>query len=130
MESIVIAKGRRIIAHHTTDHPRSSYGQNVWVVEEENPGGGKILWKQGDNEMELKAIGVVGGWLVAQQSDGALCGIIWSDGRYYAELIVDRETEQPVKQTTLPQLQSGKYMVRGTITVGAFDRDSPLGCIL
>jgi hypothetical protein len=128
---IKILKGGEVIAHHTTESNLSHYGQPVWVVENDDPGRGKAIWTDGETELEIKIIGVIGGWLVIQQHDGMYAGIIWSDGNYFADLIVTREGQVPVKQeskVTLKKLENKKYMVRNTVT--AFDDESPLGCIL
>ena len=128
MTMIEITKKGEVIAHHTTESPMSHYGQAVWIIEDENPGRGKAVWSQGETRVDLQIKGVVGGWLVAVQPDGLLCGIIWSDGSYYAEVIEDRATGEPVRQATMKELQSGKYQVRGTVAL--FDDESPLGSIL
>lgn len=129
MENIVITKDNKIIAHHTTDSPMSSYGQPVWVVENKDPGPGVATWKQGDNQVTLNILGVIGGFLVASQPDGLLCGIIWSDGNYYANLIVVRDCDLPArKDVTIHELANGKFQVRGTVVIGAFEDESPLGC--
>lgn len=130
MEPITITKDGTIIAHHTTESCLSHYGQPVWVVEDEDPGEGKAIWSQGENEQPLQIIGVLGGWLIAAQSNGLLLGIIWSDGSYYANLIVRRDSDLPArKDTTLNELRACRHQVQGVVA-GLFDDDSPLGCIL
>jgi hypothetical protein len=127
---IEILKKGEVIARHTTESHLSHYGQPVWIVENENPGRGKAIWTDGKQELEIKIIGVVGGWLVIQQHDGLYAGIIWSDGNYFADLIVTRKGQFPVNQeskVTLKKLENGQYMVRNTVT--AFE-DAPLGSIL
>lgn len=146
MEPITITKDEVIIAHHTTDSPMSRYGQLVWVVENDDLDPGDALWQQGDNKVELKVLGVLGGWLVAAQPDGLLIGIIWSDGCYYANLVEDRASKQPIsidqidgsgvtdliwdKDEVMQRLKEGCCQVKGTIAIGSLDVDSPLGFIL
>ena len=78
--------------------------------------------------VEMEVLGVVGGWLVCEQPDGLLVGIVWSDGRYHAECIIHRETGQVVdSETTLDDLASGEYVVRDAVPLTALD--SPLGCV-
>lgn len=130
MEPITIIQNEKIIAHHTTDSSMSSYGQAVWIIEVEDPEPGHALWRQGDQEVEIIIQGVVGGWLITTQPDGFLTGIIWSDGNYYADLVEDRESGNGGKGLSIEDLQSGKYRIRGSITVDAWDEKSPLGNIL
>jgi len=127
MNAITITRSGVILASHTTDHPRSSYGTLIWSIEESNPDPGPAEWSQEDNgKMAITIIGVVGGWLVAKQPDGLLIGIIWSDGSYYAECIVNRRTQTTTSRAKLSSLQSGKYMVRGTVVLPG-DTDAMLG---
>lgn len=130
MQPITISRGEEILAHHTTDSPMSHYGQPVWQIEEPEPAPGPAQWTQGEQAQPLTILGVIGGWLVTRQGDGLLCGILWSDGSYCANLIEERRSQRPVKRATLKSLRSGRYQVRGAIAVDAFDADSPLGCIL
>ena len=129
MESIEIIQNE-IIAHHTRNNPASSYGQEVWVVEVEEPELGPAIWRQNSQEVEIILHGVVGGWLVVTQPDGFLSAIIWSDGNYYANIIEDRRKGNGVKNKSLEELKSGEYQVRGAIAVDAWDEESPLGSIL
>lgn len=125
---IQILQNGEVLAHHTTETPLSHYGQAVWVVEVENPGTGRAIWTHGELEFDIQIKGVVGGWLVAQQPDDLLTGIIWTDGSYYANIIEDRETGEAVREASLEELRSGRYQVRGT--VGLFDDECPLGCVM
>ena len=130
MNAITITRSGVTLASHTADHARSSYGTLIWSIEESNPDPGPAEWSQQDNgKMAIKIIGVVGGWLVAIQPNGLLVGILWSDGSYYAECIVNRQTQTTTSRAKLSSLQSGKYMVRGTI-VPPDDKDAVLGSIL
>lgn len=130
MNPIIITQGEEVIAHHTTESVLSHYGQMAWSVEKEHPKPGPAIWTQGESSIRLQVMGVVGGWLVVRQADDLLCGIIWSDGTYVANLIVDRDTSESVKGLTLDELNSGKYQVKGSIASSAFDDGSPLGCFL
>jgi len=136
--TITITKDGKTIAHLTTDSCLSRYGQPVWVVEDESPEQGEAVWMQGENEQPLHVFGVVGGWLVASQSNGLLSGIIWSDGEYWANLIEHRGSKRPVSiaddgsdatylilsNEVLERMTSSDFQVGGTI-----DGNSPLGCI-
>src|SRR5574341_1151130 len=130
MDPITTTRGDTILAHHTTESPNSHYGQPIWQIEESDPGPGPAIWRQGDNAQPITIVGVVGGWLVARQRDGLLCGILWSDGNYYANVIEDRRHGRPAKGAALTSLCSARYQVRGAVAVAPFDEDSPLGCIL
>lgn len=130
MNPITITKEGQIIAHHTTDSSMSHYGQPVWTVEDSDPGEGRVIWSQGDNQVEMDVLGVVGGWLVAKQPDGLWIGIIWSDGDYYANVIDQRGYGRPAPvQTTIEDFRSGQFVIRDTLA-GFFDEESPLGCLL
>jgi hypothetical protein len=126
-----VGKTDQILARHSTDGCRSSYGQAIWHVLEPDVTPGKAVWRQGTRIEPLTVLGVVGGWLVARQRDGLLCGILWSgDGCYYANLIETRRDGQPVRAISMKSLRSGRYRVRGAVAAPAFDDDSPLGCVL
>lgn len=122
MEPNKIEMEKEIIAHHTTQTYLSHYGQSVWVVENENPEPGPVVWRQGEMTIPLDILETRGGWLICKQPDGLLCGIIWTDGSYYADLLVDAE-DQPTME-----MKPGLH-VRNTIH---FDRDDQedLGAIL
>lgn len=131
MEKIVIRRAEEILAHHTRHHPRSSYGQPIWVVERDEVEPGDIIWSQGDHEQTLYALGVVGGWLVVRQPNGVLAGIIWSDGNYFAGNIVCRATGAPARSESLDHLESGRYQVESALVADdAFMPGSPLGCVM
>lgn len=130
MDKIVICRAGEILAHHTTDSCMSHYGQAVWVVEESDVEPGEVTWAQGDNELTLYALGVLGGWLMVRQPNGVLAGIIWTDGSYHGGNIVSRDTGEPVEGLTLEDLASGEYQVESAIAAEAFNVDSPLGCVL
>ena len=122
-QGISIEKDGDILAHHTTETCLSHYGQPVWVIENDDPPPGCVIWRQGEREEKLDFLGVVDGWFVAVQSDGKLVGIIWSDGNYYANLIENTETGQVAEKTTIKQIEEGCYQVRGTVPIGG------IGCI-
>lgn len=124
MEPITISRNGKILAHHTTASPMSHYGQAVWVVEVEDPEPGPAVWQQGEKKLRLNILAVRGGWLIAKQPDGLLCGIIWSDGSYYGNLIETRDG-RPCKRL----YKRGGQRVRGTIQVNPDDADD-LGAIL
>jgi hypothetical protein len=65
---------------------------------------------------------------VVRQPNGVLAGIIWSDGSYHANDIVNRKTGFPAKKTTLKSLGSGKYQVKSAVAV--WDDESPLDAVL
>lgn len=119
MDGITITQGDAVLAHHTTEHPRSSYGTLIWCIEAEEPEPGPAEWQQGDTKTTLDVIGLYHGWLVVRQADGFLCGIVWSDGSYYAETLVD-ENDEPATE-----YRDG-LRVLGTIKMPG----SPLGAIL
>ena len=118
---IVIERDSEILAHHTTESCLSHYGQAVWIVEDDNPEPGAAIWRQGETAVPLDIIKTQGGWLICKQPDGLLCGIIWSDGSYHADLIVDAN-DQPAKE-----MKAGVH-VRNTIHFDADDSDD-LGVI-
>ena len=124
MKPITISRNGETLAQHTTASPLSHYGQAVWVIEVENPEPGPAVWQQGENQFKLNVLAVRGGWLIAKQPDGLLCGIIWSDGSYYANLLETRDG-RPCKSL----YKRGGQRVRGTIQA---DPDDPndLGGIL
>jgi hypothetical protein len=108
MEPITITRGDEILAHHTIESCLSHYGQPMWVVEDEDPEPGPALWQQGTNQLPLEILGVHGGWLICRQPDDFLCGVIWSDGGYYAALIEDQNGQ------ALTELITGAK-IRGTV---------------
>jgi len=124
MDSITIKQGGEILAHHTTNTCLSHYGEPVWVVETDHPQPGPATWQQGDNVQHLDILSTKAGWLIVRQPDGALVGILWSDGIYYADLLVSTTTGIPCKT-----LRRNGYMVRNTIQC---DPDDPndIGSIL
>jgi hypothetical protein len=63
----------------------------------------------------------MGGWLICRQPDGLLCGVIWSDGTYYAEVLEDQDGRP------LTELSDGAH-VRGTVFFSEDPED--LGSIL
>lgn len=126
MNPITITRGEVILAHHTTESSLSHYGEPVWVVEDENPDSGPVKWEQvGGITMEIDIIGVTDGWLIARQSDGLIIAIIWSDGSYYAECVVDQNDQAYSGEFDLENIPEGAH-VRGTIPFP----DNPLGCII
>jgi len=115
MTPITISRGKTILAHHTTDHPRSSYGQPIWSIEVERPRAGRALWVQGDNQMSMVIYGYQDGWLICRQPDGLAVGILWSDGVYYADCIIDTRTDKPVKLRNGLKSLKDYHKVRGTV---------------
>ena len=120
----IVSSDGRMLAHHTTESSLSHYGQPVWQIEEDPEPGAELRWIQGEIEHTLTVVGLVDGWLVVRQANDVLSGIIWSDGTYRADLIVDRETEEPAPLDA--DLRSGRFLVRGTVPFP----DSILGAIL
>mgnify|MGYP005665463169 CR=1 FL=1 len=70
----------------------------------------------------LDVLEVRGGWLICRQPNGYLCGIIWSDGSYYADLLEDPHGEPLTEE--IPGMR-----VRGTVRINPDDPDD-LGAIL
>jgi hypothetical protein len=133
---ITITQKGKILAHHTTNTPLSHYGQLVWIIENENPEPGQATFEEAESgtQFEMDILGVIGGWLVVRQRaqkdiPPLLAGIIWSDGSYYGNLIVTREGGNCVEDATLEILNSGEYMVRGTIAMEPFVNSSLLGVL-
>lgn len=118
MGSVTIERAGEIIAHHNESKVLSKRGNPLWSTEESNPAPGKVVWKHDGNNLELNALGVVDGWLVVEQPEGYLNGIIWRDGTYYADLIVDRKNGRPVKGLTLKEVGQGDYRIKGTTLPG------------
>jgi hypothetical protein len=113
MNNIKITRGDKTLASHSTDSPLSHYAQAVWVVEVEHPEPGPATWAQeGGPSMTVDILIVDDGWLICRQPDGLLIGILWSDGSYYAECLIDK------KGRTSKRLRNG-LSVRGTIQVGS-----------
>jgi hypothetical protein len=98
MKAITISRGDQILAHHTTDSCLSHYGQAVWVVEVLQPSPGPAQWEQDGKKQTINIIDAREGWLVVRQAKDYLCGIIWSDGEYYGNLIL--KNGKPVKKLT------------------------------
>ena len=127
MQPITITRDGQLLAHHTTEHSSSSYGQPVWSIVDNSPQPGYAEWTQNKNRQSIQVLGVAGGWLVALQPDGEAVGIIWSDGNYHADVIVHKTSKLPPSDVSLDDLQSGDYQVRGTIPS---DGDSCLGMLI
>ncbi len=119
---ITIEQNGEVIAHHTTESGLSHYGQPVWVVENDDPQPGPAVWRGGEMEINMDILEIRGGWLVCRQPDGLLCGVIWSDGAYYSDVLVD-ESGDPVRE-----LKPG-VSVRNTIQFDSTDA-ADLGSIL
>lgn len=137
MPNITIIQNKEIIAHHTTESHLSHYGQPVWIIKNENPDPGLAVFKEleTDTLFDIEIVGVVGGWLVIKQPPTEdmpqlLAGIIWSDGGYYGDLIQTRDGNNFVSDAEIDALNSGNFMVKGTVAVDAFDEGSPLGSVL
>lgn len=123
---IEITRNKVALAEHDWQHPlASSYGQPVWSIVDPNPAPGPALWEDYDNNdrAEIHILGVVGSWLVVSGPSG-LHGIIWTEGLYYTDAIIDLRTGlQASDEVTLVQLASDEYLVAGTMSFA----DSPLG---
>ena len=115
MENLRIEKDGKILAHFTTESCLSHYGQPVWVVEDENPEPGPIIFYNEGKTSNLEILGVVGGWLVVKRENEGLAGILWSDGSFHAGAITGPKDED----INLKDLQSGNYQVEGTLPIGA-----------
>ena len=122
MEPITINRGEDILAQHTAESVLSHYGHPVWTVEQEEVEPGPAIWQQGDQSVEIDILCQRGGWLVCRQPDGILCGILWSAGNYYAEVLEDQDGNP------LSTLQDDAR-VRGTIQLEPGDPED-LGAVL
>lgn len=114
MGSVTIEKAGEVIAHHNKNKAERERGKPPWSIKEPNPAPGKIMWKHDGKKLELNALGVVDGWLVVEQPEGYLNGIIWRDGLYYADLIVNTKNSHPVRELTIKEVGNGGYRVKGT----------------
>jgi len=110
-QSIQIKQGNEVIAEHRTDHPNSRYGTLVWTIHNEAPTPGKGTFLHGETVVPLEIIGVQDGWLIVREESGHLAGVIWSDGSFFADVIID-ENGNPVTEL------SDGCQVRGTLPVG------------
>jgi hypothetical protein len=110
MEPITIKQHGETIARHSTESALSHYGEPVWVIENTEPEQGPAIWQQAENKQVIDILEVRGGWLICKQPDGLLCGIIWSDGSYYAALLEDQDG-RPVTEL----IAGGGVHVRGTV---------------
>ena len=122
MTPITIKRNSKILAHHTTESPLSHYGQSVWVVEDPDPTPGPITWQQGETKYTLDLLEIKGGWAIVRQPDEYLAAIIWSDGTYYADMLIDWDRD------LITDPRPGMH-VRGAVVM---DPDNPddLGAIL
>lgn len=124
MDGISIERGEEILAHHTTESSMSHYGQPVWVVEVEDPDPGPAIWRQWNQEGPLEVIEARGGWLICRlPPDPRLWGLIWSDGEFYSDLVVDQDGQ------FVESLNGTGLHIRGTVQ---FDPEDPedLGAIV
>ena len=103
-----------ILAHFTTESSMSHYGQPVWIVEDEDPDPGPVIFHNEDKMSNLEILGVVDGWLVVRRENEELAGILWSDGSYYAGTITGPKDED----ITLDDLKNGDFQVEGTLPMG------------
>jgi hypothetical protein len=124
MTPITISRNGEVFAHHTTTNALSHYGQPVWIIEDNDPAPGPVIWQQGETQLKMTVLTVRGGWLCVRQPGGLLAGIIWSDGSYYANLIETRDG-RPCKSL----YKRGGQRVRGTVQLNPEDPDD-LGAIL
>ena len=121
---ITIKRNSKILAHHTTESPLSHYGQPVWVIEDPDPDPGPITYINGDHKVDIDLLAIKGGWaIVRPPEEGFLEAIIWSDGLYYADMLVDKNG-QPVESLPCPGMR-----VRGTVVIDPSDPDD-IGAIL
>ncbi|MDD4273402.1 MAG: hypothetical protein PHG14_06710 [Desulfobacter postgatei] len=97
MESIQIKQGNEVIAERRTDDIRSRYGTPVWTILNEDPEPGKGIFLHGETVIPLLILGVRDGWLIVREKSGFLVGIIWSDGSFFAEAIIDENGMQVTK---------------------------------
>ena len=112
MEPIkIIDKDGTIIAAHTIEHPLAGYGVQVWYIYDHDPHPGPAILFAENISCPIEIIGLQAGWLIIRRSDRRLSGIIWRDGCYYADLLVD-ENNEPVTE-----YREG-LQVRGTVPVG------------
>jgi len=78
-----------LLAEQTTSHALSHYGSLIWSILDPEPCAGPAIWRQGANRQELDVLEVRDGWLIVRQQSGVLAGIIWSDGTYFADVLID-----------------------------------------
>lgn len=128
MNPITITRGEEILAHHTTDSPLSHYGQPVWVVEVDDPEPGLVTWSQeGEEVFELDILGVAHGWLLGRQpQNNAVIGIIWSDGNYFADCLVDKNDRAICGKFNIDKIPVGAH-IRNTVFLPG---DEGIGAIL
>ena len=108
---IKITRDNEILAEQTTDHPNSSYGSPVLVIHDESPEPGPATIILEDDSFQIEIIGEKAGWLVAKDERGFLIGVIWSDGSFFADNIVDESG------SFATELSDG-CQVRGTLPIG------------
>lgn len=127
MLSITTPAGE-ILATTTTDHPLSRYNSPVWSVLVEAPGPGPVILENGaaDHVWPLDLLGIVDGWAVLTDEDGAALGVIWSDGSPEIGLIKHRESGVVAVGVTLEDIHTGAYQVDGAVLLPG----CLLGCAL
>jgi hypothetical protein len=62
--------------------------------------------------MEIELLGFVGGWMLARQPDGFVIGIIWSDGSYYADFVIDKDDNTYQEPNELHDVQRALKLAR------------------
>ncbi|MDX9841916.1 MAG: hypothetical protein RBS95_10685 [Desulfobulbus sp.] len=123
---IQITRDKVVLAEHDWQHSLAcSYGQPVWSIVDPEPSPGPAVWEDYDSgdRAEIHILGVVGNWLVVT-GPGGLHAIIWTEGLYYTEAIIDLKTgNQAGHEVDLDQLAGDDYLVAGTVSYPG----SPLG---
>ena len=116
------------LATTTTDHPLSHYNTPVWSIFVAEPDPGPVILKNGaaGHEWSLDLLGIVDGWAVLTDKDGAALGVIWSDGPPEIGLIKHRATGSAAVGITLEDIHTGEYHVEGTVLLPGH----LLGCAL
>ena len=116
---IQITRDKVVLAEHDWLHAlASSYGQPVWSIADPEPAPGPAVWEDYDNgdRTEIHILGVVGSWLVVAGPRG-LHAIIWTDGLYYTEAIINLRTgNQAGREVDLAQLTGDDYLVSGAVS--------------
>ena len=101
-----------LLAEQTTSHALSHYGSLIWSILDPEPCAGPAIWQQGANRQEVDVLELRDGWLIVRQHSGVLAGIIWSDGSYFADVLIDGNGNAAT------ELQDG-LRVKGAVQIGS-----------
>jgi hypothetical protein len=101
-----------LLAEQTTSHALSHYGSLIWSILDPEPCAGPAIWQQGANRQEVDVLELRDGWLIVRQQSGVLAGIVWSDGSYFADVLIDGNGNAAT------ELQDG-LRVKGAVQIGS-----------